>query len=221
MRLTLVCLGLLFAATTAHGGAWVREKGQIFIATAANLCASDRDDEGMHYDPTFYLEYGLSELVTVGLDYFTTDNDTVHTGFVFAQFPLGDVTGRNRFAINFGYGAQTDFVLEFDQLLHGGLSWGYGLDNGWLAIDVSATYSKHDQIFRPKADFTYGHNLTDRRTVMSQLQTGDNGFENRYAQIKSGFIYGFSDNTRGSLQATSSIVGDAPSALRIEIWQTY
>ncbi len=205
----------------AHGGAWAREKGQLFFAYATNLWISDGADTGLYYDPTIYAEFGLTDRVTVGVDYFSTARDTIHTGLIFAQFPLGDTTGSDRFAASFALGVQTDFALELDYLQRGGLSWGRGLDSGWLALDVSATYSRNDQLYRPKADFTWGHNLSDNWTTMFQLQSGKTMDDDRFIKLSPAIIYGFNENLRISISATKPLKGNAESSIRLGIWQTF
>ncbi len=221
MRVLLLALTIIAMGGTAHGGAWAREKGQVFIASAANLWVSDMTDTGLYYDPTLYVEYGLTDRITIGADYYSTARDTLHTGLIFAQFPLGDTTGSDRFAAHIALGARTDFVLELDYLQRGGLSWGRGLEKGWLALDLSATYSRNDEVYRPKADFTWGHNLTDNWTAMFQLQSGETMEDERFVKISPAIIYGVNDNLRISVAAIKPVKGDAQSSIRLSLWQSF
>ena len=70
-RLTLV-FSLCFASL-ATAGAWPREKGTLFIAAGGNFLLSDGAQLPVHYDPTVYAEYGLTDRVTIGLDLYTAD----------------------------------------------------------------------------------------------------------------------------------------------------
>ncbi len=208
-------------ATAAHAGAWAREKGQVFLAAATNLWISDAGDDGLYYDPTFYAEYGLTDRITLGLDYFSTARNSVHTGMIFAQFPLGDVTGPDRFAASFAIGARTDFELEFDYLQRGSLSWGRGLDSGWLALDLSATYNRNDQLYRPKADFTWGRNLNDTWTTMLQLQSGETMEDDLFVKLSPAIVYGINDTLRISLSGTGPLKGNAERSIRLGVWQIF
>ncbi len=221
MRVFLVSVWLTMVANMAHSGAWAREEGQFFIASASNVTLFDDIDDPMYYDPTFYAEYGLTPLVTLGAEYFTTERDTVQTGFVFARIPLGDTTGTDRFAASLAFGAE---ILPFEDptpLVRGGLSWGRGLDNGWLAVDTSATYNRATELFIPKADFTWGHNLTDRWTVMFQLQTGRTKDDADYRKIESAVVFSVMDGMRITFGAIQPLNGDDPGALRLGLWQTF
>lgn len=221
MRLFWVCLCVIGCATGALGGAWAREEGQLFVSSATNLWVSDGTEIGMYYDPTFYAEYGLTDRVTLGIDYYGSNRDMVHTGFVFARFPLGDTAGRDRFAAGFALGGKTDLQSPTHPLLRADLAWGRGLDNGWLAIDASATYSREDQAFRSKTDFTWGFNLTDRWTGIVQLQTSENDDGVTTFRLSPTIMYNVGEHLRVGLSAVASVSGRDPDSLRLAIWQAY
>ncbi|WP_341366940.1 hypothetical protein [Yoonia sp. BS5-3] len=220
MRFFIVFICLI-AAQPAHAGAWAREKGQLFIASGGNLLLSDGAELPVHYDPTLYVEYGLSHLMTVGIDYHTADQGRIDTGFAFARFPLGDTTRRDKVAASFALGARVDEYNPMERLMRGGLSWGRGLDRGWLAVDYTATYGDIDQVFRSKADFTWGHNLTDRWTTTLQLQTGEGFDDDIYAKISPSILFTINDRYRVGVGAVQALTGDRGSALKFDIWTTY
>lgn len=221
MRLIVMTFCLLAAAGPVFGGAWAREKGQIFIASGGNFLLSDGASLPVHYDPTFYLEYGLSPLLTVGLDYHTADRGRIDTGFVFARFPLGETTGRDRFAASLAFGARVDEFGPLENLMRGGISWGRGLERGWLSVDYNATYGDIDQVFRSKADFTWGHNLSDRWTSSLQFQTGEGFDEDIYTKVNPSIIFQISEKHQVSLGAVHALTGDGGSALKLDLWSTY
>lgn len=221
MRFGIVFLWLILAGQMAFAGAWAREKGQVFIASGGNFLLSDGAELPVHYDPTIYAEYGLTELVTVGLDYHTADKGRINTGFIFARFPLGDTTGRDRFAASFAFGARVDPLNPVEQLLRGSLSWGRGLESGWLAVDASATYGTLDTMFRPKVDFTWGYNITDRWTGSLQLQTGQGFDDDYYAKINPSLSFGINDTYRVSAGIVKGLTGDEGGALKLDLWTTF
>ncbi|WP_296423296.1 hypothetical protein [Yoonia sp.] len=221
MRIVAAFLCFFVIAGPAVSGAWSREKGQWFVASGGNFLLSDGAELPVNYDPTFYAEYGLTQLVTIGLDYHTADRGRINTGLVFASFPLGDTTGRDRFAANLAFGARADPLHPAEKLLRGGLSWGRGLNTGWLAVDATATFGTNDAIFRPKVDMTWGYNISDRWTASVQLQTGQ-GFDNDYyAKINPAISFGFNDRYRLSVGAIKALTGDEGGALKIDLWTTY
>lgn len=217
----IVSVLLLLAANPVLAGAWAREKGQLFIASGGNLLLSEGAQLPVHYDPTIYLEYGLSELLTVGLDYHTADQGRINTGFVFARFPLGDPTATNKVAASLALGARVDEFSPLETLVKGGLSWGRGLDHGWLSIDYSATYGDIDQVFRSKADFTWGYNLSDRWTTVLQLQTGEGFDDDLYAKVSPAILFAINDRYRVGVGAVQALTGDQGSALKLDFWTTF
>ncbi|MDX8351681.1 hypothetical protein [Cognatiyoonia sp. IB215182] len=221
MRLLAILICLLMLPQAGLAGAWAREKGQFFISSGGNFLLSDGAQLPVHYDPTFYLEYGLTDLLTVGVDYHTADQGRIDTGFVFGRFPLGDPVGRDRLAASLGFGVRVDEFNPQENLVQGGLFWGRGYDAGWFAIDFTATRGDITGMFRAKADFTWGHNLSDRWTTTLQLQTGEGFSGDTYAKINPAVIFSINDNHRVSLGAVQALTGDEGSALKLNIWSTF
>lgn len=221
MRWIVTVLCICGLPLQANAGAWAREKGQVFVATGGNFLLSDGAQLPVHYDPTLYLEYGLSELMTIGLDYHTADQGRINTGFIFARFPLGDTTGRDRFAASLAFGARVDEFNPMENLLQGGLFWGRGHDAGWYALDYTATYGDIDQIFRSKADLTWGYHINDRWTTSLQLQTGEGFSDDFYAKINPSLIFTIHENHRISVGAVKALTGDQGSALKLDIWSVF
>ncbi|MEL6681689.1 MAG: hypothetical protein AAFQ09_03480 [Pseudomonadota bacterium] len=221
MRLVLAIICLLDVPQPVGAGAWAREKGHVFVSSGGNFLLSDGAELPVHYDPTFYLEYGLTERLTFGIDYHTADQGRIQTGFVFARFPLGDVTGRDRFAASLGFGARVDEYNPRENLTQGGLFWGRSYTSGWYALDYTATYGELTEAFRSKADLTWGHNLTARWTTTLQLQTGEGFSGDVYAKINPSVIFTLTENHRISLGAVKGLTGDGGSALKLNIWSTF
>lgn len=214
--LLFVCLAGLVQA-----GAWPREKGALFIAAGGNFWLSDGAQLPVHYDPTLYAEFGLTERLTLGLDLYTADKGQILSGFVFASVPIGDLEARNRYMISLAYGTRLDAREKTDVLLRGGFHWGRGLENGWLAIDASATYGINDPVWRPKADFTWGRNWSDRWTTTLQLQTGQGFTGDLYAKISPTVIWTMNDDLKFSLGGVQALTGDRGFALKAETWITF
>lgn len=221
MRIVFFGLCLCLVAKTVHAGAWGREPGQIFLSFGANAWASDWDDNSDYYDTTLFGEYGLTDRVTIGFDYFTSDQDDAQTAMVFAQLPLGDVTGQSRYAVRLGFGLRDAPGEDPDYLMRGGVSWGRGLNQGWLAIDASATVAQSDHVYRPKADFTWGHNLTDDWATMLQLQTGEGTDGAPFARISPAIIYSVTETARVTLGLVQPLNGSGEASIRVGIWASY
>lgn len=221
MRLIAFVLLLVLTAGPIWAGAWAREKGTLFIAAGGNLWLSDGSQLPVHYDPTLYAEFGFTDRITLGLDIHTADKGQIFSGFVFANVPIGPLDGANRYAANLAYGFRTDATRPDEILLRGGLSWGRGLSNGWLAVDASATFGTADATWRPKMDATWGHNWTDRWTTTLQLQTGQGFTNDYYAKISPSVIWSFNDDVRLSLGYVQALTGDGGAGLKLETWLTF
>lgn len=217
----LALLFFLCAAQTAFAGAWPREKGEIFIAAGGNFLLSEGAQLPVHYDPTLYAEYGASDRVTLGLDLHTADAGRIGTIFLFASFPLGDLEARDKFAASLAFGARADAQHPNETLLRGGLSWGRGLDDGWLAVDASATYGTNARTFRPKVDMTWGHQWGEKWMTSLQLQTGQGFTNDYYAKIAPSLIYIFNDRLKVHLGAVHALTGDRGSGLKLETWMKF
>lgn len=220
MRFVIALLSAVLCAAPLSAGPWAREQGQIFTATGGNFLLSDGAQLPVNYDPTFYGEYGLNGTVTIGLDYHTADLGRIQAAVFFASFPLGKPVGRDVFSGQIGLGGRVDPLNPVEYLTRGGVSWGRGLDAGWLAVDASATYGNIDQVWRPKADFTWGHHLTDRWTVMAQLQTGQGYDDDTYAKVNPAVIFHINDRYSISVGAVHALTGDRGSALKLDLWTT-
>ncbi|MDX8347094.1 hypothetical protein SLH49_03760 [Cognatiyoonia sp. IB215446] len=221
MRLLVAVICLLVTPQAAVSGAWAREEGQFFLSSGGNFLLSDGAQLPVHYDPTLYLEYGLTDILTIGVDYHTADQGRIDTGFVFARFPLGETTGATRYAASIGFGARVDEFNPRENLVQGGLFWGRGYSAGWFAVDFTATHGDLSENFRAKADFTWGHNLSDRWTTSLQLQTGEGFSGDTYAKINPAIIMTLTQNHRISLGAVRALTGDEGSALKLNVWSTF
>jgi len=221
IRYICISIWLLVAANTAIAGAWPRERGQLFIAAGGNFLLSEQAQLPVHYDPTLYLEYGLTDKVSAGLDLHTADAGRIGSVYVFASFPLGDTQAQQKLAGSLAFGAQMKPDIDTETLMRGGLSWGLGLQNGWLAVDASATYGTIDRIFRPKMDATFGHNWSQNWTTSLQLQTGQGTTNDYYAKIAPSVTYKFRDNLNVHLGAVHALTGDRGSAMKAETWITF
>lgn len=221
MRLIIIFLWLISVASLAGAGAWSRNSGQLFITAGGNFLLSSGAQLPVHYDPTLYAEYGFSERLTLGMDLHTADAGRIGSVFFFASFPIGDLKSQQKFAASLSLGARANATAQTEGLIRGGLSWGTGLDNGWLSVDASATYGTDDRTFRPKVDATFGYRWTDKWTTTMQLQTGQGFANDYYAKIAPSVTYNLRENIKLHLGAVHALSGDRGSALKFETWLTF
>ena len=155
MRIRILTSLIICISQNAYAGAWAREKGELFIAAGGNFLLSSGAQLPVHYDPTLYAEFGATERLTFGLDLHTADKGRIGTVFIFTNFPIGDTEAQDRYSAGFALGARADAYHATETLLRGHVSWGRGIEDGWLAVDASATYGSRDRTFRPKVDATW------------------------------------------------------------------
>ena len=221
MRHIIFCILFWSLAPPAVAGAWPRDVGTLFIAAGGNFLLSDGAELPVYYDPTIYAEFGVTPRLTLGLDIYTADKGRVAAGFAFASVPLGDLTARTRAAASIGYGYRLNDDTSTEALMRLGLSLGRGLDDGWLALDASATFGTRDTVWRPKVDATWGHNWSDRWTTTFQFQGGQGIYGDYYLKASPTIILTVSDRIKINLGAVKAFTGDEGGALKLETWLTF
>lgn len=166
-----LALALAGLAGQASGGAWPREEGSLFVSSLARLSWPQDITTWTSHEPTgeyytLYVEYGLTDRLTVGLDL----GRAISGGgkdVAFLRMPLGRADRRLKLAGELGLGQ-----IEGDMVLRPGLSLGLGLGHGWLSADGLAEISLGSGETDLKLDLTWGLTLWDERKLIVQLQTG-------------------------------------------------
>ena len=218
MRLFAIFTLFFISVSAVHAGAWPRDKGDLFIAAGGNFLLSNGAELPVHYDPTVYGEYGLTDRITLGLDFYTADKGRIASGFTFVSVPVGSLKLKNRASVSVGYGYRLNPDTSTEGLMRLGLSVGRALDEGWLAADASATIGLQDTTWRPKADFTWGHGWSNRWTSTIQLQTGQGYYNDYYAKVSPTIIFSLNERFKINLGAVKALTGDGGSALKLETW---
>lgn len=162
----LVVLLLVFA-THAQAGPWPRGKGKVFFSAHANGEYLEEFGIIRQYG-SVYAEYGLTDRVTVGVDY-NGSEITTDKAIAFARIPIGRTDRTFRFAAELGAG-----LVNGETVLRPGFSVGRGFTwherNGWITLDSRALLGIAGS--RIEADFTFGISATKRTKVILQLQGG-------------------------------------------------
>jgi hypothetical protein len=211
----------LSGAGPAAAGAWSRDKGELFLSFGGNVALFEGATRPVHYDPTLYIEYGLTDRLTVGFDGYTSDATEVVNGFVFLRYPLGTGDGRQRLAVSLAAGASEIPGLALEATGRLGLHWGYGLAQGWLAADATSVLGLAGGEREGKVEFTWGQPLTPRWTGILQLQGGIGFSGDTYAKVTPSVMFNLSDQTRLRAGFVQALTGDQGSALTLEVWLTF
>ena len=218
-RLTLV-FSLCFASL-ATAGAWPREKGTLFIAAGGNFLLSEGAQLPVHYDPTVYAEFGLTDRVTIGLDIYTADAGRIGSAFFFTSFPLGDLAARDKLAASLAYGVRIDAENPTEALLRAVCLGGAD----WTMAGLQSMLWRHMAQMRglsgPKLTSRGGAGGQKRWTTSLQLQTGQGFTNDYYAKVAPSIIFDLKDNIKVHLGAVHALTGDRGSGLKLETWLTF
>lgn len=221
--LTRTLASLAFAALLAQpvwAGPWLREKGHVFLSFGENLALSDGARLPVHHDPHFYLEWGALETMTLGLSAFSGDAGRETTVEVTARMAVDlGLPEDHKLAASFGLGGRhiegTDAI---ETLAIAGLSWGRGLENGWLAAEARIALRASDGGTEGKLDVTWGHRFSPRWTGMLQLSVGQGHTGDVYAKLAPTAILRVTDATQFTLGFTKGLTGDRGAGLSIGTW---
>lgn len=242
MKLSALGLGLwLLTAPVAHAGPWPRDPGTGFVALSyelttpraalsAEALAVDSSPDTYPYT-ALYAEWGLTQRITMGLDTGWPENAETWTGIAFANFALGPLDARHRFAAQLGIG-QRRYVQpgpfypqeshETELVLRPGVSWGYGfsgkLEGGWATMETNVELRQDTGGRAVKLDTTLGLRSSQKSAYLIQLQTGDYPNADPYAKLLTSYIYDLTPNIALETGFISGLRGDDSLGLRIATW---
>ena len=228
----LALIVVLAGAPTAQAGAWLREKGSGFASSTVTVNReSEAGVDSYEASGSIYLEYGLTEKLTIGLDAsygYELTGMQEGSGIVFLRFPLGPTDRDNKFAAHIGLGTRylADYMDgSFLPAAEVGLSWGRGIKVGdrwgWVNVDTSFNKPGSPAQQRFKVDATIGLGLSDNIKVMLQaFNTFEGG--DTYTTIVPSLLIS-PDKGRTTLQVSvefPTFSGEKPG-LKLGIWRQF
>ena len=227
-RPLLAALFLPLLAGAAVAGAWPREKGQVFLSGAARLNWPQELEHWTSYEPTgqyytLYLEYGLTDRITVGFDLGrSVSGNGKSVGFL--RLPVRDKAGGLKIAAELGLGK-----IDGHPVIRPGLSLGLGLERGWLAADGFAEIAWVDDsdYIAPflgvdyKLDLTWGRNLARDRKLILQVQTGKPWGEPFFARFAPSLVLPVTDVFSAELGVTWGATGDSSMGVLLGFWSSF
>ena len=209
----VACPGVLSA------GAWPREKGTGFASTSTHLgWSQDVPDvrnsaPSSRYD-TLYVEYGLTERWTVGLDLGHSALGEVKA-IAFARRPLARPDTRLKIAGELGIGQ-----IDGQAALRPGLSIGMGLERGWLNADLSAAFPTGSGTSETKLDLTYGRNFGRRKAIFQVLTVQSDGGPGAVS-IPSSIVTPLWRRIELEVGATYGVIEDTGMGLKLGLWTNF
>lgn len=228
----LVLLGLLILPVTAQAGAWLREKGTVFLSWSNNI--STLSNSLYATDTSLYAEYGLTPRLTVGFDGYLGGPGKASEAYLFMRMPIGKKQRSSKMALTFGLGQKSipnPWGTTTEQTRAKlGFSWGRGLKHGWLAFDTSASILLHSSLFVPgqagtnfSADFTWGQKPFERFTFIWQVQTGKTTNGPFFAKFTPSVVWTFGAKKSNSIEVgfIKGLTGDDSQSVKLGFWKSF
>lgn len=218
--LAVLCLAA-FGSTSALAGAWPRDEDTIFVSLGGNVILFGDAARPVHYDPTLYLEYGLTPRITLGIDGYTADKGTAGSLLGFARLSFGSLDRPSRTAVSVAGGVTRIPTGADDPTIRLGFHWGRGAEWGWMSADYTMTIGTTLERFQEKLSLTAGYNFDDRWTGILSADAGLGLELDFYAKISPSAVYHLTD--RASLRATytQALTGDLGGAAGVQLWITF
>ena len=222
MAALLATLCLLSASGSAVlAGAWPREDGTFFVAAGGNVVLFGDAARPVHYDPTFYLEYGLTPRVTIGVDGYTADKGTAGSLLGFAQLSFGSLDRPSRTAASIAAGLTRIPTGKNDPTMRVGLHWGRGADWGWMSADYAMTIGTTLDRFQEKITLTGGYHFDDNWTGILTAEAGLGLELDFYAKLSPSVVYHLTDRVSLRASYTQALTGDLGGAAGLQAWFTF
>lgn len=207
------------AGQAADAGAWLREKNSGFASLSFGATQGDT------MNASLYVEYGVSEKTTIGVDinaFHSADSETNGFGALFLRRAIGPTDHTNKFAYEIGLGGF--FEDENLPAFKTAVSWGRGLQlgerQGWVNVDAAYIYEPTLLTHQTKLDATAGLDLTPRMTGILEINFSDrDGNSNTAVEPSLLFKPSFTDF---HFKLGANIPMDnADTALELGIWRNF
>ncbi|ADO42267.1 conserved hypothetical protein [Ketogulonicigenium vulgare Y25] len=225
MRIIPLAFLIATYGAAAQGGAWPRAEGETFTTVGANVALFSAV-RPVHYDPTYYVEFGATGWLTVGADGFQADRGTARSDYLFARVPVLQDAAGHQLAVSLAYGQiYTDmYTAPMGRIA---LHWGYGLQQGWLSADAiyEGRLGSGDDLpdlVQSKVEVTWGHTFTDTPWMSSlSMQMGEGISGDFYAKVMSAGGYAVTEAITLRASVTQALTGDRGAALGLDAWLTF
>jgi hypothetical protein len=200
----------LLATPPAWAGAWQREKGSWFSAPSSTWAA-----DGSFFN-AHYVEYGLWDWMTIGVDTGFASDGSISTVF-FTRVPLWSSDSGHRIALEVGGGNQAGRPVSQTGLSYGrGLTTKYG--GGWMAIDAKATIDLWSGIASYKVDSTVGLSPSDKWKAILQIQTDVLPGVSHTMKVAPSVVRKLGKRTHLEFGGSEVVLGGRGSSLKVGVW---
>lgn len=228
----LALLVLLILPVPAQAGAWLREKGAIFLSWSNSI--PEHANSIYETDMSLYAEYGLTKHLTVGFDGYLGGAGTKPEAYLFMRFPIGNPKRPAKMALTFGVGYK-EFPNPWGTVSKQtrtklGFSWGRGLKKGWLAFDASASILQQTSLVVPgqdgtnySADFTWGQKPWERWMFIWQVQSGKTTNGPFFAKFTPSVVWAFGEKRNNNIEVglIKGLTGSDVQSVKLGFWKSF
>lgn len=219
-RLLGCVLFLCLVAPSAWAGAWPRAQGDGFASLSIRLGWPQDISTWTSVDPTedystLYLEYGLTDRLTVGMDVGHSVAGSGKTVFFF-QWPLRQSDKGLQISAQFGFGR-----IASQHVVRPGLSMGWALKTGWLSIDGVAESYVDTGRTDLKLDMAWGLNLPKDGKLILQVQTGQPDGRDPFVRVAPSLVMPLRGPVKMETGVTWGMTGDTSMGLKFGLWTDF
>jgi len=207
----------LCLASPAQAGPWLRDADDVFLSFGGNIALRDGTERPVHHDPALFLEWGLTERLTVAAALHSSDAGLQDGAELHALTALPLPEGWGTASLSFGVVWRNDPEAE-SLMLATGLAYGHGWPEGWASVELRVLNDPKTGAVEGKLDLTYGVHLSPDWSAMVQVQTGHGADITSYARLHPAAIYRLTDNLRVTGGVMQALTGDRGTGLQLGLW---
>ncbi|MCH2095155.1 MAG: hypothetical protein MK160_08575 [Rhodobacteraceae bacterium] len=212
---------LLLLGGQVSAGAWPRDKGTWFGSTAIRFAWPrgqwPLEAPAQYY--TLYMEYGLTDQVTLGLDAGRSVSGAGKT-ILFARYPIRNRNTGLKVGAELGAGR-----IDGAFVIRPGLSLGYGFaakrGSGWISVDTVAEMTLETSNTDFKADITYGRSMPNGTKWILQLQSGKPANQDMFLRFAPSLVIDLKKGRMFEVGATIGAKNDSEIGLKIGMWHHF
>ncbi|MFQ6547701.1 hypothetical protein AADZ90_007065 [Aestuariibius sp. 2305UL40-4] len=208
-------------AGSAQAGAWPRGDGNVFLSFGRTSSVTAPPEVLKGRDLSLFFEYGLTDDLTAGIDLSTGSNGQTATALAFARHPILQDFTDHPVAVTLALGIEDLEGGVSVPLLRAGLSWGRGLEKGWLTIDTFYTTAPNSQRTDWKSDVTLGRRFGDHVKGIVQFQTSVSTSGALYSKFAPSGVVTVVEGLDVEIGAIQPIAGDDEIQLKIGVWMSF
>ncbi len=210
----LVALGL--PPGPANSGAWMRDKGALFLSVSAY---KGIDAQARAYETQeVYFEYGLKADLTLGFDGYDTLNPRNARLVLFVRREFETTRGANRFAMIAGLG--NDGPRD-TMLLRLGAGWGRNLANGWVGLDAHADFLPRQSFPDVKAEATLGRRAASGNLLLLRLTAERPQAWHNAVWLSPGYVWKISDHLHVEATFSGELLRMTEMRLKLGTWLSF